>query len=68
MPLPTTLKQNEIAALIQDAKFLRKNAADAIAAATAGPVLTPSLKTEPRNVRESNRPGRPERILYEEAT
>src|SRR5882724_2507067 len=29
--------------------------------------LTPSPKTEPRDVRESNRPERLERILYEEA-
>jgi hypothetical protein len=31
-------------------------------------VMTPSPKTEPRNVRESNRPRGLERILYEEAT
>jgi hypothetical protein len=30
--------------------------------------MTPSPKTEPRNVRESSRPAVPERILYEEAT
>lgn len=38
MPLPTSPKQNEIAAIIAEAKFLRSNALKAIQSMAAGPV------------------------------